>query len=83
MNRGITELILHDNNLGKSFIDSMSMRIHPDEVLRFIDLRHNNLNSKLIMKMLRSILTNKTIVGIDVRGNKGYHDNGGVKLSIA
>ena len=83
INRGITELILHDNNLGKSFIESLSMRIRYDDVLRFVDLRYNNLNSQLLLKMLKTICRNKILVGLDVRGNKGYNDNVGVQRTLS
>lgn len=83
INRGITELILHDNNLGKSFMESLSSRVRYDDVLRFVDLRYNNINSKLMLKMLKTLSRNKVLIGIDLRGNKGYEDNQGVQWTLS
>ena len=52
-------------------------------MLRFVDLRYNNINSKLMLKMLKTLSRNKVLIGIDLRGNKGYEDNQGVQWTLS
>ena len=83
INQGLKEFILHHNNLGRSFVESLANRIKDDEYLRCIDLRYNKLNSDLIMKMLKTLNNNESLACIDLRGNKGYSDNPGVQQTLA
>ena len=75
INHGLKEFIVHHNNLGRNFLKSLSDRLKEDDYLRFLDLRYNKIGLDLVMKFLKRMNTNRYIVGIDMRGNKGYADN--------
>ena len=81
-NHGLKEFILHHNRLGDRFLASLADRIKNDEYLRFIDIRYNMLNKNQIMKFLKSLHKNKCLVGVDLRGNKGYSDHDAVKSAL-
>jgi hypothetical protein len=83
INRGLKEFILSHNNLGETFMRSMSERIKTDDYLRFIDLRYNKLKSAQIISFLKTIDQNKCLMGLDLRGNLGYAENEDVKMLLS
>ena len=82
INRGLKEFILHHNKLGDRFLTSLAERIKDDDYLRFIDIRYNMLSRNQVMTFLKTLHSNKYLIGIDFRGNKGYSDNDSVKTSV-
>ena len=83
INRGLKEFILHHNKLGDRFLTSLAERIKDDDYLRFIDIRYNMLSRNQVMTFLKTLHSNKYLIGIDFRGNKGYSDNDSVVNSLS
>ena len=83
VNRGLKEFILHHNCLGENFMKSMASRIKEDDYLRFLDLRYNKLPQDMLMNFLKTINSNKYLVGLDIRGNIGYAQSAGIKRALS